>query len=182
MLELLKRIGHGLGASVQRALLSLVKGWRKLRRRGGGRVLMSFFGKREERAELPAADTFLSRWGLPAGEIYDNDDSIVVRLEVPGMDGRDIEVTVDNGLLIIRGEKRREREGYRGRYYLAECAYGWFERTLPLPDNVDTSGARASYCNGVLTVRLPKMMSARRSSCTEAKLRHQACHVYRCRG
>lgn len=160
MLESLKRVGHDLSSGVQRALVRLAEGWRELRRRSG-RALTPFFGKREEGDEPLSADTF-PRWGLLAGEIYDNDREVVVRLEVPGLDGRDIEVTAEHGLLTIRGEKRREREEHGGRYYLAECAYGWFERTLPLPDNVDASGARARYRHGVLTVRLPKIVPARR--------------------
>lgn len=159
MLESLKRVGQGLGAGVQRALSNLAEGWRELRSRSG-RALTPFHVRQEE-ADLVAVDRF-PRWGLLSSEIYENAHEVVVRVEVPGLDGKDIEVTAEDGMLYIRGEKHRSREEDTGRYYLAECAYGWFERALPLPYDVDTSRATARYRNGVLTVRLPKTNPARR--------------------
>jgi len=63
---------------------------------------------------------------------------------------------VRNDVLIIRGEKRFEREQNRGNYHLMECAYGRFERAIPLPAEVDEEKARADYRRGLLRVTLPK--------------------------
>ncbi len=161
MLDTLKRVGHDLGAGVQRALARFADGWQALRRRSA-QALTPFFGKREVEGEwLPAGREPLS-WGRVAGDLYDDGEEIVVRVEIPGLDGKDLEVHVEEGWLVVRGEKRHERREERGHYYLAECAYGWFERAFPLPDNVDPSRARARYRHGVLTVRLPKAAPARR--------------------
>ncbi len=102
-------------------------------------------------------------WGVLAAEVSDDEDQVVVRLEAPGMAKDDFELQVQDGYLVVRGEKRLEREKSKGRYHVSECAYGDFERAIPLPDEVDTAGAMASYRHGVLRVELPKDRSQRRA-------------------
>jgi len=101
-------------------------------------------------------------WGVLASEVFDDDDNIVVRLEAPGMDKDDFELKVLDDHLVVRGEKRVERERTEGRYHVSECAYGRFERAIPLPEHVESGKAHAKYKNGVLRVDLPKAAPRRR--------------------
>jgi HSP20 family protein len=103
-------------------------------------------------------------WGVLAAEVFDDDDTVVVRLEAPGMDKGDFELQVMEDALVVRGEKQLERERTEGRYHVTERAYGRFERTIPLPDEVEGNQAQASYTNGVLRVELPKVASRRRKT------------------
>jgi HSP20 family protein len=97
-----------------------------------------------------------SRWGLLAAEVKEDEKTVTIRLEAPGMEANDFDLEVIDNVLIIRGEKRVEREQSDGRYYIMERAYGRFERALPLPTEVDESKAHAKYQRGVLWVSLPK--------------------------
>jgi HSP20 family protein len=101
-------------------------------------------------------------WGVLAAEVSDDEDKIVVRLEAPGMAKDDFELQVTDGYLVVRGEKRVEREECKGRYHVTECAYGHFERAIPLPDEVESDKAKASYKKGVLRVEMPKDKARRR--------------------
>lgn len=158
MLDSLKRMSQDVGRGINRAVENLAEGWRELWTRSSS-ALTRFRRDRDEPA-APAAG--FPVWGLLGAEAFENDREIVVRVEVPGLEPRDCDIVVEGGTLYVRGEKRHEREMSDSRYYLAECACGYFERALPLPDNVDTARAKASYRNGVLTVRLPKTRPARR--------------------
>jgi HSP20 family protein len=80
----------------------------------------------------------------------------VVRLEVPGMDKNDLDIGVQDGALVVHGEKRFEQENTEGRYRVLQCAYGSFRRVVPLPVAVLADRAQATYRNGVLRVELPK--------------------------
>lgn len=73
------------------------------------------------------------------------------------MEKEDCRITIENNMLYLSGEKRFERERNESTYHIMERAYGAFQRTIPLPRNVDTDKTEASYKNGVMTVRLPKM-------------------------
>ena len=85
--------------------------------------------------------------------------SVVVQLELPGIDRDDVDVEVVDDNLVIRGEKHSDREHVAESYYLTERAYGYFQRVIPLPSNVSTSAPKASYRAGVLTVEFPKTAS-----------------------
>ena len=105
-------------------------------------------------------------WGVLACEVFNNDDRIVVRLEAPGMEKKDFDLQVVNDHLVVRGEKQMERERTAGGYHISECAYGSFERAIPLPDTVDTDKASARYKRGILRVELPKSRPRRRHRIT----------------
>jgi HSP20 family protein len=94
--------------------------------------------------------------------VFDDDDKIVVRIEAPGMEKGDFDLQVLEGHLVIRGEKHFERERTEGQYRVTECAYGQFERAIPLPEEVEIDGAGASYEKGILRVNLPKSVRNRR--------------------
>jgi HSP20 family protein len=93
---------------------------------------------------------------IPSVDVVETDDSVRVSAELPGLDQEDIELSLDNDLLVIRGEKRSETEE-KGRYsYRAERRYGAFSRSVRLPAEVKAEKAEAVFKNGVLTVTLPK--------------------------
>lgn len=93
-------------------------------------------------------------FGWPSVEVSDDGKDIRVTAELPGMDEKDVEIDIDDGVLVIRGEKRTEIDDKDRRY--SERSYGRFERRLALPADVDEERARASFKKGVLTVTLPR--------------------------
>jgi HSP20 family protein len=137
---------------------SVAEGWRRLRESAAG-ALTRF--KPGGKSALPAhadADFYLSSpgWALLAGDVLEDDKKVVVRLEVPGMEKHDFDIEVRDDTLIVRGEKRMEREATEGRFHIMQCAYGSFYRTIPLPVPVVMDKAKATYRNGVLKITLPK--------------------------
>ncbi|MBX6323136.1 MAG: Hsp20/alpha crystallin family protein [Rhodospirillaceae bacterium] len=102
----------------------------------------------------------LSSWGVgwPNVEIAENDREIRVTAEVPGLDEKDIEVLLADGVLTLRGEKRSESEDRERQF--SERFYGRFERRIPLDAEIDEDKVSASFKNGVLTVTLPKTAQA----------------------
>lgn len=100
--------------------------------------------------------------GAPATDVIDRDKDIQVRAELPGMNEKDIEVRLSDGLLTIHGEKKEEREEGEagGNYYVAERRYGTFQRSLRIPEGIDADKVEATFKNGVLTVTLPKTKEA----------------------
>lgn len=97
----------------------------------------------------------------PQIDITENDREIRVRAELPGVEEDDIDVSVSDNMLTIRGEKRSEAEDHEGDSYRHECSYGSFERAIPLACEVDRDNVEATYRRGVLTVTLPKSPNAR---------------------
>jgi HSP20 family protein len=140
---------------------TLSEGWDRLRDRSAA-ALTRFRGTQDEAdaafPELGRGD----RWGLLSADIAQTDDDVVVRVELPGLEEKDISVTVVNDWLTVRGEKRFEREDQNAEYHLFESAYGAFERRFPLPCAVKSKRAKARYRNGVLTVRMPRAEHAKR--------------------
>jgi HSP20 family protein len=93
----------------------------------------------------------------PAVDVRESQNELSLAFEIPGMTPDQVEVTTDNGVLTVRGEKREERkEGDEGQFHLVERSYGTFSRSFQLPKNLDESKIDASFENGVLTVRIPK--------------------------
>jgi HSP20 family protein len=97
-----------------------------------------------------------SAWS-PAVDIREDDKELSILAELPGMKPEEVEITSDNGILTIRGEKSETRkEGDERRYHLVERSYGTFTRSFQLPQGVDESKIEADFDNGLLTVRIPK--------------------------
>ncbi len=95
-------------------------------------------------------------WAPPV-DVREDDSEILLLVELPGVSPEHVEVTTDNGVLMIRGEKRGERkEGDEGRYQLVERSYGSFARSFRLPKGVDEGKITADFEHGVLRVRVPK--------------------------
>ncbi len=116
-------------------------------------------------AGVPSAGTFGSLgfpWnGTPRSDVVETDDGIEVTLELPGLKEDDIEVTMTDDVLSVKGEKKIERQDSKKGYYLSERSYGAFQRSIPLPPGVDTERAEATFRNGVLTVKLPQSEEAK---------------------
>jgi HSP20 family protein len=104
-------------------------------------------------------------WGLrtwtPAVDIYDTDDALILKAELPGVSKDDVSLEIHNNTLILRGERKHEAEVKEGDYYRAERAYGTFQRSFVLPTLVDQDKVQATYTDGVLELRLPKSEAAK---------------------
>jgi len=100
---------------------------------------------------------------VPAVEISEDDKTYKVVAELPGMDEKDVEVTVDDDMLTIHGEKRHEKEEKGKNTYVSERAYGAFERAFTLPGAVDRDKVAADFSKGILTVTLPKSAAAQKN-------------------
>ena len=99
---------------------------------------------------------------LSAGfELSEADDEIEVKVELPGMDEKDIQVTLDEDMLTIRGERKEQKETKKRNFHVSEMSYGGYSRTIPLPAEVDAGKAKARFRRGVLTLNLPKTDPAR---------------------
>ena len=146
------------------ALDTLQEGWQRLYRRAAGAITRFSPGKSTQ-TETTAGHGLVSRsigWSVLAAEVFDSDDKVVVRMEAPGMDNQDFDIQVHDDYLVVQGEKQLEQERTEGHYRITECAYGRFERAIPLPEEVESDKATASYRNGVLRVELPKAKAAAR--------------------
>lgn len=155
MLDSLKQSGRKIGQEISRAWDNLSEGWREMFSRSSDALTQFVHGKEEEHPQDSLMAPF-PRWSLLAGEVEETEKEIVVRLELPGMQKEDCQVTVDGNVLYVSGEKHAERSSHDSTYHVMERAYGSFHRTLALPRNVIGDKAKASYKNGVMTVRLPK--------------------------
>lgn len=111
---------------------------------------------------VPEATTPLGEW-TPALDVFEHDDTIVVKAEIPGIEPKDVQVTLNNQLLTIAGDKKYEKELKDEKFYRMERASGSFARTVNLPTPVDGSKVSALFKNGILTVTLPKTAAAKGS-------------------
>lgn len=93
---------------------------------------------------------------IPNIDVTENDNEIRVSAELPGMDEKDIDVSLLHDMIIIRGEKKEEREDKGKDFYRTERSYGSFSRSIPLPAEVETDKVEAKFSKGVLTISLPK--------------------------
>ena len=92
----------------------------------------------------------------PAIDVVDRKDEIVLRADLPGLTEKDVELTLQDGNLTIRGERKEEKEEKDDNYYCCERTYGSFSRSLAVPASVDAEKINATFKNGVLEVHLPK--------------------------
>ena len=96
----------------------------------------------------------------PHMDVKETDKEIVVEAELPGIDDKDISLSLQDGVLTIRGEKKLERDEEKEKYRMMERRHGSFQRSVRLPDTVDEDKVEASFDNGVLKVSLPKRPEA----------------------
>lgn len=102
--------------------------------------------------------------GMPV-DVYETENSLVLKAAVPGVKPEDLDVTITGDVLTIKGETKDEPQSEQKRNYLRqECRYGSFTRTLNLPTAVDANNVTATFENGILTLELPKMENAKPKS------------------
>lgn len=101
----------------------------------------------------------VSKWA-PSFDVLDGEKDVTVRAEIPGVDPKDVEVTVSGNLLTISGEKKDFREEKGKQVWRSECSYGSFRRSVELPEGVDADKVTAEHANGILTVRVGKSKAA----------------------
>ena len=96
------------------------------------------------------------RMWAPVVDVKETKTDVVVKVELPEVNAKDVDITVDGNVLTIKGERKSEEEKKDENYYYSERSYGSFVRSLTLPKEVDESKTKASYKEGVLTINLPK--------------------------
>jgi HSP20 family protein len=97
----------------------------------------------------------------PAVDVYEDEHQVTLKIEVPGIDEKDIDVQVENNTLTVYGERKIEKEEKEENYRRVERQYGSFTRTFTLPQTVDTETVSATYDKGVLKIALPKKAEAK---------------------
>jgi HSP20 family protein len=97
----------------------------------------------------------MRRW-VPAMDLLETDNHLVLRADLPGLDREDVNVEIKDGVLTVSGERKAEREERGKDFYRAERAFGSFSRSLSLPENVDADKISAEFDKGVLEIRIPK--------------------------
>ena len=115
----------------------------------------------------PTFESSLDRLGAlgveawsPQVEVFERDKQLIVRADLPGMTREDINVDIEDGALIIRGERQNEREENDAGYYRSERSYGSVYRRIPLPQGVSAKDATADFRNGVLEIKMPVLQRA----------------------
>jgi HSP20 family protein len=122
---------------------------------GFGRGLLSpLFGSTGSDLWADLSDAAPALWSPPV-EVFEKDDKLVVRAEIPGVSRENVNVDVTDDALTIQGERRQESEDRGEGFYRSERSYGRFLRTIPLPEGVDAEKAEAKFKDGVLEVTLP---------------------------
>lgn len=96
----------------------------------------------------------------PSMDVKETEKAIEVEAELPGVDEKDVEVTFEDGVLTVKGEKKSETEESKAGYYMAERSYGSFLRSVGIPPGIDTDKITADFAKGVLKVTLPKLPEA----------------------
>ncbi|HUF77563.1 MAG TPA: Hsp20/alpha crystallin family protein [Thermoanaerobaculia bacterium] len=120
------------------------------------RLLEGFLGENLN----PSEDVSNRAW-TPAVNIRETDNAFFVEAELPGMTKDDIEITLENNMLKLSGERRFEKDTKEENYHRVERSYGTFLRTFSLPSQVDSEGVKAAFKEGVLTIEIPKAEEAK---------------------
>ncbi|WP_218082261.1 Hsp20/alpha crystallin family protein [Anthocerotibacter panamensis] len=144
-----------------------IERWEPLREFQGLRREMERLWDRFSRFDqiLPFEDrgfTELSTW--PTVELDETEDAVQLRVEIPGLEAKDLDIQVAEDSVSIRGERRSERRAEEFGMMRSEFYYGRFERIIPLPVAVKSDQARAEYKNGILEINLPKTEEQRRKA------------------
>ena len=99
---------------------------------------------------------------MPAVDVVESEQSYEITADLPGMDEKNIEVKVTDGVLTMKGERQEEKEEKKTGYYLQERSFGSFQRSFEMPESVDADKIEANFKKGVLTVKLPKKAEAQK--------------------
>jgi HSP20 family protein len=117
---------------------------------------MSLFPRLEDNSWIEEEE------GQLAVDVQETDSQIIIRSAIAGVNPDDLDISVHNDLLTVRGRRQSEEERQEGRWLVRECHWGSFSRSLILPSEVDVEGIAAELKNGVLTVKLPKVKRERK--------------------
>jgi HSP20 family protein len=120
------------------------------------RLFNEFFGRTEGQE-----DTWWAGAWAPPVDLYEADDALILKAELPGFAKDDVNVEIKDSTLTLKGQRSRETEAKEEQYHRRERAYGSFQRSLLLPATVDTEKVTATYKDGVLELRLPKSEAAK---------------------
>ena len=134
---------------------------------GSPRILQREFDELVERffcQEPVFSRSLFSRTFTPVVDIVENENDIIVKAEIPGMEQKDLDVNLAGDVLTIKGEKKAEHEEKGDNLHRIERSYGNFSRSLALPCEVQQDKAEANYKNGVLSLRLPKSESCKKKA------------------
>jgi HSP20 family protein len=112
-------------------------------------------------APVAPGDESLGADWMPVVDIREDEATLVFVAEMPGLDRDQVELTLENNVLTLSGERKLERDEEKEHYHRIERAYGSFSRSFRLPSNVDSQKATATFKDGLLTVELPKSENAR---------------------
>ncbi len=115
-------------------------------------IFDNFFGGQGYGVDEPLSEGL---WN-PSVDVYETTDNIVLKAEIPEVDEKDVDISVQANTLTLRGERKRDREVKEDSYYRKERSYGSFRRSFALPDSIDPEKIQASFSKGVLKVTLPK--------------------------
>lgn len=122
------------------------------------RLFDNFFG----RTPLMPFEENLSGWEFgPPVDIYEDDQELTFKVEVPGIDEKDVKVEIENSVLTVRGERKLAKDIKEENFRRMERHYGAFSRSFTLPNTVDPEKIEANYTHGVLTIQMPKLAGAR---------------------
>jgi HSP20 family protein len=100
----------------------------------------------------------------PAVDMSEDEKAYKITAELPGIEAKDVELTMSDGMLVLRGEKREEKEEKEKNYYLSERRFGSFQRAFQLPEGIDRDKVAADFTKGVLTITLPKTTEAQKKT------------------
>jgi len=107
------------------------------------------------RGQAGEEDWALGGTWAPAVDIYEQENNIVIKAELPGVDPKDVDIRLDNNILTIKGERKARQEHQQGDYFQQEVCSGAFARTITLPEGVNADEVKARYHDGVLEISMP---------------------------
>lgn len=112
--------------------------------------------------QIEEASKFMKKF-IPSLNVSEDDQKIIIRVDLPGVEPKDVNISLENNTLVIEGEKKEEKKSEKEEFKLLESAYGHFKRVIALPEIIDPSKVEATYKNGILTVVLPKKEDVQKS-------------------
>jgi len=154
----IRQLRTGLGRGLSRAWTGLTEGWRELLIRSNG-ALTRFTRSATNPTSAGRGDA-VPRWALLACDSWETAHAVIVRLELPGLKREDLDVSIEEGILRVRGEKHSSAQVEARTFHLMERAFGRFERAIAIPHNLDKAKAELAFQDGVLTIILPKSRPA----------------------
>ncbi len=133
------------------------------------RLFNEYFDRNFLRSLRPNLTRMSDLWGTyemrsPNMDIIDRDNEILVRAELPGVDKKDLDISVMDNILVLKGNSSYESKKEKDEYFSAEIKKGSFSRTITLPANVDTAKIKANFNNGLLELSIPKTSKSKKKS------------------